>query len=138
LDPGNERAVTNLEYAREALAAQRVQAPAAQAPAPAMAEAAPRRQPRPPRQPRRRQQQQSETVRSIAMGFDHTVAIRADGSLWSWGDNSNGRTGLGITLGYITSPTRIGTDTNWAAVDKSQKTAIMATKAPVFTLGKSS
>jgi alpha-tubulin suppressor-like RCC1 family protein len=42
----------------------------------------------------------------------HTIALMSDGTLWSWGYNSNGQLGLDDTDDrYI--PTQIGTDANW-------------------------
>ena len=46
---------------------------------------------------------------SIAVGQWHSVAIADDGSLWTWGYNVNGRTGLGLNTGATTVPTRIPT-----------------------------
>jgi alpha-tubulin suppressor-like RCC1 family protein len=36
-----------------------------------------------------------------------------DGGLYSWGLNTNGRTGQGTSTGNTTSPTQIGSDTTW-------------------------
>ena len=43
----------------------------------------------------------------------HTIALRSDGTLWAWGLNDKGQLGLGYSGSGITTPTRIGTDTNW-------------------------
>jgi len=60
--------------------------------------------------------------------FGHTVAIKADGSLWAWGGNmfgqlgnGNGGGGWGVsgTRYNVLTPTRIGTDYNWASVSTS-------------------
>ncbi|QKG54960.1 RCC1 domain-containing protein [Hymenobacter sp. BRD67] len=52
---------------------------------------------------------------SLAVGGYHTVAVRADGSLWAWGRNDAGQLGLGSTSDQ-TSPQRVGTATNWTSV----------------------
>jgi alpha-tubulin suppressor-like RCC1 family protein len=55
------------------------------------------------------------TWRQIAVGVQHTVALRADGSLWAWGRNSNGQLGDGTKINRAT-PVRIGTATDWTYV----------------------
>ena len=54
-------------------------------------------------------------VRSIAIGPYHAFAIKTDGTLWSWGSNSNGQLGLGDTTNR-TPPVRVGTDAAWASI----------------------
>jgi len=51
----------------------------------------------------------------VAAGTLHTMAIRADGSLWAWGFNGVGDLGDGTTTDRH-SPVRIGTDTDWVQV----------------------
>ncbi|MBU2527892.1 right-handed parallel beta-helix repeat-containing protein [bacterium] len=52
---------------------------------------------------------------SVSGGLEHTIAVRADGTLWAWGLNNYGQLGLGdITARYI--PTQVGVDTNWSSV----------------------
>ncbi|MBS1970352.1 MAG: hypothetical protein JSU04_08585 [Bdellovibrionales bacterium] len=48
--------------------------------------------------------------------FSHTLAVKSDGTLWAWGDNSKGQLGDGTTVSK-SSPIQIGTDTNWAYVN---------------------
>jgi len=48
----------------------------------------------------------------VSAGFDHNIAVDREGRLWSWGNNINGRTGLGISEGYTATPKLIDTGTN--------------------------
>ena len=43
---------------------------------------------------------------AIAAGFAHSLGLKADGSLWAWGNNSNGQLGLGDTTNRF-SPTKV-------------------------------
>jgi alpha-tubulin suppressor-like RCC1 family protein len=54
----------------------------------------------------------------IAAGFNHTLAIQKDGSLWAWGYNDSGQLGLGDYTPPPTHrvPTRVGTASDWVAV----------------------
>lgn len=62
----------------------------------------------------------------VAAGGDgvtasHSLAILPDGSLWAWGDNSSGQLGIGYTGGFVTVPTRVGTDTDWVDIAAGYK-----------------
>ena len=43
-----------------------------------------------------------EDVVSASAGADFTVALKADGTLWTWGGNDEGQLGTGTTEGYAT------------------------------------
>ncbi len=45
----------------------------------------------------------------------HSLAIKADGSLWSWGRNLDGQLGLGDTVNRH-APTQVGNEHNWVAI----------------------
>jgi alpha-tubulin suppressor-like RCC1 family protein len=49
----------------------------------------------------------------VSAGSSHSLAITTSGELWAWGLNSSGQLGLGDVTAR-TSPTRVGTATNWA------------------------
>lgn len=36
-------------------------------------------------------------VNAIAAGASHTVALKADGTVWTWGENANGQLGNNTT-----------------------------------------
>jgi len=50
---------------------------------------------------------------AIACGTEHTLAVRTDGTFWSWGYNNIGQLGINKTS-YYGSPRQIGALTNWA------------------------
>ncbi len=54
----------------------------------------------------------------VAAGDSSVYAIKTDGTLWSWGQNSYGNLGLNDRGNYArkSSPTQIGTDTNWSEI----------------------
>jgi alpha-tubulin suppressor-like RCC1 family protein len=49
----------------------------------------------------------------ISAGYLHSVAIRSDGSMWSFGANTDGQTGLGLSVGDTLTPTQVGVATDW-------------------------
>jgi hypothetical protein len=53
---------------------------------------------------------------AVAAGGLYTLALKSDGSLWAWGRNPTGELGLGADFEGTRTPTRIGADTNWAAI----------------------
>jgi len=60
---------------------------------------------------------------AVSTGGIHTMGIREDGSLWAWGWNGSGQLGDGTGDGCccdgiipISSPVRVGTNTDWLAV----------------------
>jgi alpha-tubulin suppressor-like RCC1 family protein len=55
---------------------------------------------------------------SVAVGTDHTLGVRSDGTLWAWGDNAKGQLGISGTFGTLV-PVQVGTDSNWSAVTAS-------------------
>ena len=54
---------------------------------------------------------------AISAGGLHSVALKADGSLWAWGDNQFGQLGQGATdLNPHNTPSQVGNDNDWAFV----------------------
>jgi alpha-tubulin suppressor-like RCC1 family protein len=53
---------------------------------------------------------------SCAAGQTHSIACRADGTLWTWGLNNSGQLGIGNTVGSRGTPGLAGTNTDWLIV----------------------
>lgn len=51
-----------------------------------------------------------------AVGISHSIAIKADGSIWTWGDGSYGQLGDGTTTSRNT-PAQAGAGMHWIKVD---------------------
>ncbi len=51
----------------------------------------------------------------IAAGYNHTLGIQTDGTLWAWGRNDYGQLGDGTNTNKNT-PTQIGTDNDWHVI----------------------
>ena len=51
----------------------------------------------------------------LSSPYRHTVGLKRDGTLWTWGENLYGQLGCGTTVAR-TDPTQIGSDTDWAFV----------------------
>jgi alpha-tubulin suppressor-like RCC1 family protein len=49
----------------------------------------------------------------IIVGHDHTVAIKQDGTLWTWGNNNSGQLGIGTFGGEVLKPIQIGDENTW-------------------------
>ena len=52
----------------------------------------------------------------VAIGYYNTVALKSNGSLWAWGDNSYGQLGQGWQSLYANSPINAIGNTTWAKV----------------------
>jgi alpha-tubulin suppressor-like RCC1 family protein len=58
----------------------------------------------------------SEPWISVSAGVAYSLAIKTDGTLWAWGSNANGRTGLNNINGNTLIPEQIPSVVDWASV----------------------
>ena len=74
--------------------------------------------------------------KQVACGFDHTVAIKTDGTLWAWGYNNNGQLGDDTIFGKSSPVTTSGGGTNWKQVAGGlAHTAAVKTDGTLWTWG---
>jgi len=57
----------------------------------------------------------STTWAAATAGEECSYGIKTDGTLWAWGRNNNGESGLNETI-MRSSPTQVGTGTNWSSI----------------------
>lgn len=66
------------------------------------------------------------------------VALKTDGTLWSWGHNLHGQLGTNNTV-YRSSPVQIGADTNWSNIAGSFQTPVaQKTTGSIWSWGNNS
>lgn len=63
----------------------------------------------------------------ISSGGAHSAAIKADGTLWAWGNGNNGALGVGDTVSYC-SPVQVGSLTDWRSISFVYTDSTVATK----------
>jgi alpha-tubulin suppressor-like RCC1 family protein len=64
----------------------------------------------------------SSTWSKVEAGLNHVLAIKTNGTLWSWGQNDNGQLGIGSTTDQR-EPVQIGSDTDWAEISCGKSTS---------------
>ena len=52
----------------------------------------------------------------VETGGTFVLGLKADGSLWAWGEDTYGQLGNGAGVASATVPTRVGTDADWASL----------------------
>lgn len=63
------------------------------------------------------------TVPMVVAGYAHTVALKADGTVWAWGDNSYGQLGIGSAPGSLV-PKKVLTGVIAVAAGDSHSVAV--------------
>ena len=75
------------------------------------------------------------TWKYIFAGYDHTVAIKTNNTLWAWGSNQYGKIGIGSFTGNFLSPIQIGTDTDWKSVSTGYHTLAVKNNGTLWAWG---
>ena len=76
------------------------------------------------------------TWKQVAMAYNHTAAIKTDGTLWTWGQNVYGQLGNGNQSQQPSPVTTAGGGTNWKQVSGSlYATVALKTDGTLWTWG---
>ena len=64
---------------------------------------------------------------NYAVSYQGVLAIKTDGTLWSWGKNNNGHLGQNSQANY-SSPVQVGSESTWSSVNISGEFKVRAIK----------
>jgi alpha-tubulin suppressor-like RCC1 family protein len=80
----------------------------------------------------------SSTWKAVAAGGSHTLAIKADGTLWAWGLCVNGQLGLGVQGAscFRTVPTKVGVAADWTAVSAGDAHSLAIENGKIMAWGQ--
>jgi alpha-tubulin suppressor-like RCC1 family protein len=75
--------------------------------------------------------------KQVSCGDNYTAAVKTDGTLWTWGNGTNGRLGNGVTTGNISTPvTTFAGGTDWKQVSsQTTHTTAVKTDGTIWTWG---
>ena len=76
--------------------------------------------------------------KQVAAGSNSIAAIKTDGTLWTWGDNSTGQLGTNDAINRSTPVTTFAGGTNWKQVSCLDFTAAIKTDGTLWTWGRNS
>jgi alpha-tubulin suppressor-like RCC1 family protein len=63
---------------------------------------------------------------AIAAGENHAISLNGDGTVWAWGDNSNGQLGVGTTTPHWT-PVQVNTLTRGQGITAGYQDSFAST-----------
>ena len=72
----------------------------------------------------------------IFAGFDHTIAIKTNNTLWAWGSNLYDKIGVGSFSGNYLLPIQIGTDTDWKTASTGYQTLAIKNNGTLWAWGR--
>lgn len=53
---------------------------------------------------------------NLSLGREHTLGLKSNGTIWSWGHNAEGQLGRGTNSVKEPRPQQVGTDENWQSI----------------------
>ena len=76
---------------------------------------------------------------SASAGYRQTIALKDDGTLWAWGDNSSGQLGDGTTTDRLVPTQESTTATDWSSPSPGRNhTAVLKVDGTLWTWGNNS
>jgi len=76
------------------------------------------------------------TWQTVYAGYDFTLAIKNDGTLWAWGNNAYGQLGRNISTTTSATPISINSDKDWQSISCGVGFSLAIKKMEHFGLGE--
>ena len=73
---------------------------------------------------------------TVSAGNDHTAAVRANGTVWAWGNNNSGLLGDGTTTRRSSPVSVVGGFTDWVTVSAGRHTAAVRANGTAWAWGR--
>ena len=73
----------------------------------------------------------------VSAGYQHTAAVRENGTLWTWGNNGSAQLGDNSTINRSSPVSVVGGFTDWCQVSAGGHTAAVRTNGTLWTWGVS-
>lgn len=78
----------------------------------------------------------AQCFQSFSSGAQHSLAIKSDGTLWSWGQNNSGELAMNTTASPIYIPQQISNQSVWAKIFAvSDRTFVIKNDGTLWTAG---
>ncbi len=75
------------------------------------------------------------TWRAVSTGNAHTVAVKTDGTAWTWGRNNSGQLGNGTTTSRSSPGTTAGGGTTWCQISAGYQSSAVKTDGTAWSWG---
>jgi len=70
--------------------------------------------------------------KDVSAGGFHSLGIKKNGTIWSWGSGGNGQVGNGMANYVNATPAQIGSDTDWAGISAGTTTSYALKKSGIL------
>ena len=72
----------------------------------------------------------------VSISGHNGAAVKTDGTLWTWGNDSDGQLGINVNGGYCFTPIQVGTLTDWKCVETNERSVCaIKTDGTLWTWG---
>jgi alpha-tubulin suppressor-like RCC1 family protein len=72
----------------------------------------------------------------LSCNSNAVMAVKADGTLWFWGNSASGSSGLGVATAVYSSPKQVGSLTNWSTISITSHSVAVKKDGTLWSWGR--